>query len=417
MKHQIIMDKAGPHGAAMAAAVQACVHCGFCLPTCPTYQVLGEEMDSPRGRITLMKQVLEESLSLEQALPHVDACLGCLACETACPSGVAYRDLLSPFRAWAEPQRAPARTRQERFKRKALLRVLPFPRRFRLAARLGLMARPLRRLLPGWTQPMLDLLPRRLPKKQKVLPFYPAQGDRRARVALLTGCAQQVLDPEITAATIRLLQRQGVEVVVPPAQQCCGALAWHVGEEPAAKLCASANVEAFAGEEVDAILTTAAGCGSALHEYPLILGTEAAKAFAHQVKDVAEFLDALGLRVSERAGEAGPKEVTVALQDACHLLHGQRVHGAPRRLLARIPGVTLCEIADAELCCGSAGTYNLDQPQVAAELGRRKAAAIAATGAQVCVSGNIGCLMQLRAHLPDGVRAIHTVVLLEELLA
>lgn len=411
MKHSIPIDEVGAHGPAMATAVQACVHCGFCLPTCPTYQVLGEEMDSPRGRITLMKQVLEKDLPLAEALPHVDACLGCLACETSCPSGVKYRELISPFRAWAEPQRT--RSRQERWHRWILLRVLPFPRRLRLALRVGLLARPFRRVLPEWMKPMFALLPRRLPKPQKVLQYYPAIGPQRARVALLSGCAQQVLGPEIQAAAIHLLQHQGVEVIVPPAQGCCGALAWHVGDEPAAKACADINLKAFNMDDVDAILTTAAGCGSALHEYPMISGSDSAQAFASKVRDVAEFIDHLGLRVPSGVS----RQTKVAMQDACHLLHGQGVHGAPRRLLASIPGVTLCDLADPEICCGSAGTYNLDHPEVAGELGRRKAASIVATGADVCVTGNIGCLMQLRAHLPKEVRAVHTIVLLDELLA
>lgn len=411
MKHRIPMDQVGQHGTAMAAAVQACVHCGFCLPTCPTYQVLGEEMDSPRGRIVLMKQVLEKELPLEKALPHVDACLGCLACETSCPSGVKYRELISPFRAWAEPQRV--RTRQERLRRWVQLRVLPFPGRFRLAARLGVMARPFRRVLPGWMGPMFDLLPPILSASRRIQPYYPAKGEKRARVALLRGCAQQVLGPEIQVAAIHLLQHQGVEVIVPPTQGCCGALSWHVGDEPGAKACASANLAVFDPADVDAILTTAAGCGSALQEYPLIVGGEGAKAFAAKVQDVTAFLDHLGLRVAPGVR----RTTTVAMQDACHLLHGQRVQGAPRRLLSSIPGVTLCEVAEPEICCGSAGTYNLDQPAVAAELGRRKAATLAATGADVCVTGNIGCLMQLRAHLPPGVRIVHTLVLLDELLA
>ncbi len=394
----------------MASAVQACVHCGFCLPTCPTYQVLGEEMDSPRGRIVLMKQVLEGSLPLEQALPHVDACLGCLACETACPSGVAYRDLISPFRAWAEDKRD--RHPLDRLRRWLLLRVLPYPERFRFMTRLGLLARPLRRLLPPALRPALELLPESLPVSKPLLDRYEARGNRRARVALLTGCAQQVLAPEINAATIRVLQNQGVEVLIPRDQGCCGALAWHVGDAAHATRFAAANIDAFP-TDIDAILTNAAGCGSALHEYPLILGNAEAKAFAGKVKDVAQFLDELGFIAPPSPAEP----LTVAMQDACHLLHGQHVQSAPRRLLKSLPGITLREIADPELCCGSAGTYNLDQPAVAAELGRRKAASIAATNADCVVTGNIGCLMQLRTHMKavnPRLRVIHTLVLLDE---
>ena len=396
----------------MASAVQSCVHCGFCLPTCPTYQVLGEEMDSPRGRIVLMKQVLEGALPLDKALPHLDACLGCLACETACPSGVAYRDLISPFRAWSEDKRD--RPPIDRLRRWTLLHLLPFPARFRFMTRLGLLAKPFRKLLPRALQPALELLPESLPPVQPLLARYEAHGTRRARVALLTGCAQQVLAPEINAATIRVLQSQGVEVLIPHDQTCCGALAWHVGEASQAKACATANVAAFP-LDVDAILTNAAGCGSALHEYPLILGGEAARAFAHKVKDVGQFLNDLGFLAPP--GARAP--LLVAMQDACHLLHGQQVQSAPRRLLQKVPGVALREIADAELCCGSAGTYNLDQPAIAAELGRRKAAAIAATGADCVVTGNVGCLMQLRSHLKQvnpKMRVLHTMVLLDELI-
>jgi glycolate oxidase iron-sulfur subunit len=391
----------------MAKAVSTCVHCGFCLPTCPTYQVLGEEMDSPRGRIVLMKQVLEGTTHVDDVSKHLDACLGCLACETACPSGVAYRDLISPFRAWAEDKRT--RPLLGRFQRWSLLRLLPFPDRFRFATRLGLLTRPFRRLLPKAMQPMLDLLPPSMPKGDVLQERYEAIGERRATVALLAGCAQQVLAPEINAATIRVLQRQGVEVLVPRMQGCCGALAWHVGDERQAKHCAEQNVDAFP-TNVDAILTNAAGCGSALHEYPLILGSKESRTFASKVKDVTQFLNDLGFRPPATA----KRTLTVAMQDACHLLHGQRVQSAPRKLLASIPGVTVRDVPDTELCCGSAGTYNIDQPDTAAELGRRKAASIESTGADIAVTGNIGCLMQLRAHV-KAMPVQHTMVLLDSL--
>lgn len=409
MKHSINTAALGEHGAAMAQAVQTCVHCGFCLPTCPTYQVLGEEMDSPRGRIVLMKQVMEGSRAAEEAMPHLDACLGCLACETACPSGVQYRDLISPFRAWSEPQRS--RSLLATARRWMLLRLLPHPERFRFATMMGLMARPFRKLMPSFVQPMMDLLPPTLPAAEPLQERYEAIGQRRAKVALLAGCAQQVLAPEINAATIRVLQRQGVEVLVPRQQSCCGALAWHVGDEAQAKQCAKNNVLAFP-DDVDAILTNAAGCGSALHEYPLILGTDEAKRFAGKVRDVAQFLFELGFQ----APASSKQSLVVAMQDACHLLHGQRVQSAPRKLLGSIPGVTVRDVPDTELCCGSAGTYNLDQPVIAAELGRRKAVSIETANADVCVTGNIGCLMQLRAYVKH-TRVMHTMVLVDELTA
>lgn len=414
MKHSIPVSKLGPFGRPMADAVQSCVHCGFCLPTCPTYQVLGEEMDSPRGRITLMKQVLEGTLPLEEAQPHLDACLGCLACETACPSGVQYRGLISPFRAMSEPRRD--RALSDRLRRWVLLRLLPYPDRFEFAVRLGLLVRPLARFMPPSLRPMLDLLPAKMEAGGPLQERWQPPGKPRARIALLAGCAQQVLAPRINRATIAVLLANDVEVIVPRQQACCGALAWHVGAHDQAAACARQNVAAFP-DDVDAILTNAAGCGSCLHEYPLILsGTtdeRAAGVLAKKAVDVAAFLVRIGLKPPADTG----RQITVAIQDACHLLHGQHVQSAPRAVLQSIPGVALREIADPEICCGSAGTYNLDHPGVARELGRRKAAALIASGAEVAVSGNIGCLTQLHAHLSAAgspMRAVHTMELLAD---
>ena len=383
------------------SVLQQCMHCGMCLPTCPTYDTTKRERNSPRGRIALMRAIADNELTISREFAdEMSYCLGCLACETACPSGVAYRDLISPFRAWSEDKRD--RPLIDRLRRWLLLRVLPYPGRFRFMTRLGLLARPFGKLLPSLLQPALELLPESLPRAGHLLDRYEAHGTRRARVALLTGCAQQVLAPEINAATIRVLQSQGVEVLIPRDQTCCGALAWHVGDAAQARQCATANLAAFP-EDVDAILTNAAGCGSALHEYPLILGGTNSEVFAGKVKDVAQYLHELGFI----APPSSRAPLLVAMQDACHLLHGQRVQSAPRRLLQRVPGVSLREIADAELCCGSAGTYNLDQP------------AIAASGADCVVTGNIGCLMQLRTHLKHvnpKMRVLHTMVLLDELI-
>jgi glycolate oxidase iron-sulfur subunit len=412
MKHTIPRSEPGTALHSMSEAVQACVHCGFCLPACPTYQVLGQEMDTPRGRIVLMKEVLEGTLPLAQALPHVDRCLGCLACETACPSGVKYRELLSPFRDRVRNERP--RTFTERLRRRLLLATLPYPARFRFAAKLGLLTKPLHRLLPRALRPMLSLLPDKLPARRKLREVYPAQGPRRARVALLAGCAQQVLAPEINAATISVLTRCGVEVIVPRSQGCCGALAWHVGAGDEARRSARKNLVAFP-DDIDAIITNAAGCGSGLHEYPLMLqGTpdeSGARAFAHRVQDVSVFLERLGVE----SPPAPPRALIVAYHDACHLSHAQGVRSAPRELLRRIPGLVLREIADAEICCGSAGTYNIDQPGIAASLGQTKAANIAATGADFVVTGNIGCMTQIAAHLrahPNAPRLLHTMELL-----
>lgn len=369
-------------------------------------------MDTPRGRIVLMKEVLEGTLPLAQALPHVDRCLGCLGCETACPSGVKYRELISPFRDHIRGARP--RSILEKLRRRMLLATLPHPARFRWAARAGIATRALHRFLPRALRPMLSLLPEELPAAPKLAPFYPAQGERRARVALLAGCAQQVLAPQINTATVAVLTRCGVEVVIPEKQGCCGALAWHVGAGDEARQAARHNLAAFPAD-VDAILTNAAGCGSGLHEYPLMLqGTpdeQAARDFAHRVEDVSVFLH----RLSIEPPPALPRPLTVAYHDACHLSHAQGVRSAPRELLRLIPGLTLKEVPNGEMCCGSAGTYNIDQPAIAASLGHKKADAIASTGADCVVMGNIGCMTQIALHLRGHGRAprvMHTMELL-----
>ncbi|MSU36625.1 MAG: glycolate oxidase subunit GlcF [Pedosphaera sp.] len=415
MLHSIPSDRHGPLTEPMTRAIEACVHCGFCLAACPTYQALGQEMDTPRGRIVLMKQVLEGGLAWEAAQPHVDRCLGCLACEPACPSGVPYRELISPFRALAK----------EKFKRSVTgtlsrflaAQTIPFPSRFRFAMWAGRMTKRLRSVVPSALQPMIDLVPDEVPRAQHWLPVNPAMGERRARVALLIGCAQQVLEPDINTATIDVLVRNGVEVIVPKAQGCCGGLSWHTGDLEAAQTFARRNLDAFP-TGVDAILTNAAGCGSAMHDYPLVLrGTSyAARAdvFRNRVLDVSVFLARLGLRDLPRGFAPGRR---IAYQDACHLLNGQNVRRQPRDLLRSIPGVELCELSDGHLCCGSAGTYNLDQPEIAASLGQQKARAVLATGAQIVATGNIGCLTQLRAHLVrmgSSIKVHHTMQVLRD---
>ena len=414
MLHEIDAEKVGAFGGPMEEAVRSCVHCGFCLAACPTYGELGQELDSPRGRIVLMKEVLEENLEVEDALPHLDACLGCLACEPACPSGVEYRNLISPFRALAEEQRS--RPLGEKVRRRMVSLTLPYPGRFRAAATLGKLAKPFTGVLPKSMRPMMDLLPASLPPAEKLQSRYPAIGAKRAEVALLAGCAQQVLDPDINRATIEVLTRNGVEVHVPASQACCGALSWHVGDHRSAKEFARRNLDAF--EAADAIITNAAGCGSGMHEYPLILrGTddeERARELAAKVVDVSVFLEQLGdLESFKDSGQ----ERRVAYHDACHLSNGQGVRAQPRNLLGQIPGLTLVELRDAHLCCGSAGTYNIDQPDVAASLGRQKAQAVAATGATAVVSGNIGCLTQLKMHLQrleSPIEVLHTVQVLRD---
>lgn len=415
MLHSIPADRLGPLGQPMADAVSACVHCGFCLAACPTYRELGQEMDSPRGRIVLMQGVLEGTIPVADAQAHVDRCLGCLACEPACPSGVPYRDLISPFRAVTA-----ARTRRgfwERVRRFVTARTVPFPGRFRLAARLGKIGL-LRALAPRAFRPMLDLIPDEIPPPRRWPAVTPAEGPRRARVALLVGCAQQVLAPDINAATIELLTRNGVEVVVPPGQGCCGGLAWHTGDLRAARAFARANLDAFP-TDVDAILANAAGCGSAMHEYDLVLrGTpdEArAEAFRRRVSDAGLFLARLGL-----VSRFTHAPLRAAYHDACHLANAQGVRREPRDLLRAIPGLELVELADAHLCCGSAGTYNLDQPEIASSLGSQKAARVVATAADVVVTGNIGCMTQLALHLRRAgstIRVRHTMQVLRDALA
>ncbi|MCY3900335.1 MAG: heterodisulfide reductase-related iron-sulfur binding cluster [Caldilineaceae bacterium] len=397
----------------MAEAVASCVHCGFCLPACPTYLALGEEMDSPRGRILLMKGALEGELSHEEVLPHVDRCLGCLACVTACPSGVEYGELLTPFREMTEKRRS--RSTMEELSRTLTNQTLPYPGRFRAAAVLGRYTKFLKPFLPAALQTMLDLLPERLPPRVALPRLAPARGQRRARVALLSGCAQQVLAPGINSATVEVLTSNGVEVVIPPRQGCCGALSMHTGAADQARALARHNFDAFNLDEVDAVVTNAAGCGSGMHEYALLFAGEpeeqAAREFAEKVQDVTVFLDELGIE----SPPALPAPMTVAYHDACHLAHAQGVTDAPRRLLAAVPNLSLVPIPEGEICCGSAGSYNIEQPEIAAQLGQRKAEAILGTGAQAVVTGNIGCMTQIDSHLQrlgKPLPIFHTVELL-----
>ena len=408
-----------PALAAMAAAIERCVHCGFCLPACPTYQELGEEMDSPRGRIVLMKEALEGTLPLAAAAPYVDRCLGCLACEPACPSGVEYHRLLHPFRDLARGREGGA-SLLDRARRRLLHAVLPSPARFRLALRCARLGSWIGPALPASWRPLLDWAaeaPRPLPRPVDLPRRVEPEGPRRARVALLTGCAQQVLQPGITQAAIRVLARNGVEVVVPERQGCCGSLAMHDGLLDQARGLALRNLAAFP-DDVDAIVTTAAGCGSGVAEYPdLFAGAgpgEAARAARHAglAVDVHVFLDRLGLRPPPPLAA----DVVVAYQDACHLRQARGIVAEPRQVLRAIAGVRLVEIADPGVCCGSAGTYNLEQPEIAASLGERKARAVVAAGAQAVATGNIGCAVQLRRHLRllgSAVPVLHTVEILD----
>ncbi len=411
MLHQLPIESLGPRGEAMAKAIETCVHCGFCLPTCPTYEVLGDEADSPRGRILLMKEVLEGKLDVDQATPHIDRCLGCVACETHCPSGVHYGSLLSSFRA----SHGDSSTRGfgVRLRRKLASWTLPYPRRFALAMRLGKLGRALSRVTPSALRPMLDLIPDSLPESHHPPEHSPASGERRGEVMLHLGCAAQVLGPDITAAAIRVLNRNGIAVAVPKGQVCCGALDWHVGNASRAGALARRNLSAFSASEMP-IISTAAGCGSGMHEYPLILAGEtehaAGERFASRVIDVSVYLDRIGI-------EPPPgQSIRVAYHDACHLAHAQKVRNPPRDLLRTIPGLELVELGENDLCCGSAGTYNIDQPEIAGQLGERKARRIIETGCDLVALGNIGCQIQIERHLRrlgSNIPVLHTIQVID----
>ncbi len=404
MQHAIELDalrsEVGDAASAMANAVSACVHCGFCLPTCPTYVELGEEMDSPRGRIVLMKGVLEGGLDLEEALTHIDPCLGCMSCVTACPSGVEYGELLMPFRELAEAGRR--RSLPDRLWRGLMLDTLASPGRLRWMLRLGRLAAPFRALLPARLAAPLDLLPRTPDRTEVGFGTFPAIGERRARVALLAGCAQQVLAPRIHRATIEVLTRRGVEVVVPKEEACCGSLAFHSGDAPRARAAAGSLLGVLGPDgllpDVDAVLTNAAGCGSGLKEYGLLFAGRpeeaAARALAAKVRDVSTFLSAL----ESEAPPPLPAPLRVAYHDACHLAHAQSERTGPRQLLAQVPNLTLVEPRDWQICCGSAGIYNLEEPELAARLGRKKAQVLLEGEPDVIATGNIGCLTQIESH-------------------
>lgn len=405
-----------------------CVHCGFCLPTCPTYLLWGEEMDSPRGRIQLMTQVAEGEPMTDAMVEHWDACLGCMACVTACPSGVKYDRLIEDTRA--EVEEVHRRSPSERALRGLVFSLFPHPRRLRLllGPLRGVQAvgldRALRRTgLLERVAPSLAAMERlapRLSRSERLPERLPASGEQRMVVGMLTGCVQGAFFPAVNAATARVLQAEGCEVVVPPTQGCCGALSAHNGRAEEARRFARRLVEVFESTGVERVVVNAAGCGSTMKEYAALLADDPAyaaraRAFEDKVRDVSEVLDELG-PVAERH----PLEVTVAYHDACHLGHAQGVRAAPRRLLEAIPGLQLREIAEADICCGSAGVYNVLHPEPARELGDRKAAHILATGAEVLVTANPGCLMQVATALerrggPEGssLRLAHTVEVLD----
>lgn len=397
--------------------LRACVHCGFCTATCPTYQVLGDELDSPRGRIYLIKDMLEAGRPAdEKTVKHLDRCLSCLACMTTCPSGVHYMHLIDHARAHVEATyRRPWRDRALRW---ALAKVLPHPGRFRLALHGAALARPFARFLPdARLRAMVAMAPARVPVKgagDAPQTFGP-RGPRRMRIALLVGCAQRALDPDINAATIRLLTRLGCEVVVPEGLGCCGALTHHMGREHEAHRQAAAAIRAFLSvPDLEAIVVNTSGCGTTVKDYghmfrndPL-LAAEAARV-SGLACDVSELLERLGLPEGQ-GGAEGQGGLRVAYHSACSLQHGQQVRTAPKNLLKRA-GFEVVEPADPHLCCGSAGTYNLLQPEISGELKRRKVATLEAKAPQVIAAGNIGCMMQIGS--ATAIPVVHTVELLD----
>ena len=429
-----------------------CVHCGFCLPACPTYQLWGQEMDSPRGRIYLVNQILDGAELSATAAEHFDRCLGCMACMTACPSGVQYDQLIEAARVWTEEARSgdgvqpavasdpagpvpavprvpPAGKRpvRERAARAAIFSLFPYPRRLRALTaplrtvqRTGLDRRLAGSKLPGRVSPALGAALRLTPPATtpvKLPERVAARGTRRSVVGMLTGCVQSVFFPQVNAATARVLAAEGCDVVIPPGQGCCGALSLHSGREAEAAEFARRTIAMFEQAGVDAIVVNSAGCGSAMKEYGRLLAgqgpgwAERATALSGKVRDLAEFLAELG-PVAPRH----PLPVTAAYHDACHLAHAQRITRQPRELLRAIPGLNLVELPDAGTCCGSAGVYNLLQPEAASELGGRKAEAVLAAGAPLLISANPGCSLQIASALAERgehVSVLHTAEVLD----
>ncbi len=384
-----------------------CVHCGLCTAACPTYIETGNENDSPRGRIYLMKSVADGRLEMGPLVErHLELCLDCRACETACPSGVQYGRLIEPFRVAMEQAADGPHKNDDWFHRWILFGVFPYPGRMRrllwparMAQRLGLVSLAekvgLLRLLPERLRRLTTMLPPPQ-RRQRALPtMLPAEGKRRARVALFTGCVGDVMFRHTHWATARVLQKNGCDVFIPPEQVCCGAIHFHSGASEPAREMADANLAAFDMSDIDAVLVNVAGCGAMLKDYGHHWPDERQpqrEAFSRKVRDVHEFLDKL-----ELVPPPGRVEMTATYHDACHLLHAQRIREAPRRLLAQVPGLVLKDLPETEICCGAAGTYNLTEPEMSERLSRRKLANILSTGASTVLTANAGCLLQIAA--------------------
>ena len=394
--------------------LRTCVHCGFCTATCPTYQVLGDELDSPRGRIYLIKDMLETGRPADaRTVKHIDRCLSCLACMTTCPSGVHYMHLVDHARDYIE--QTYRRPFMDRALRWVLARILPHPGRFRLALLGAKIGRPFRRLVPdARLRAMLDMAPRTIPpvSRNDDPQVFPAEGERRMRVALMTGCAQRALNTDINDATIRLLTRLGCEVVVAEGAGCCGALTHHMGKTAESHATAARNIRAWRREMaqggLDAIVINTSGCGTTVKDYGHMFRTEPlaedAAAVAAIARDVSEVLAQLGLP------EGAAKGMRVAYHAACSLQHGQKIKDHPKALLKRA-GFEVVEPADSHLCCGSAGTYNLMQPEISGQLKARKVRTLEAKAPDVIAAGNIGCMMQIGSG--TSVPVLHTVELLD----
>jgi glycolate oxidase iron-sulfur subunit len=407
--------------------LRACVHCGFCTATCPTYVLLGDELDSPRGRIYLIKEMLEKNAApTAEVVKHIDRCLSCLACMTTCPSGVNYMHLVDQARVKIE--REFSRPLMERMLRWVLARVLPRPDLFRISLRLAGLARPLARLLPVATnsaptpgllrriKAMLALAPAELPARGPAAgEVFAALGPRRGRVALLQGCAQSVLAPRINQAAINVLTRHGVEVVLVKDEQCCGALTHHMGLDEDALMRARANITAWTAEAaqggLDAILVTASGCGTVIKDYGYLLRedrdfADAAARVSAIAKDITEYVSGLELKPFESRHSG----IVVAYHSACSLQHGQKIVGLPKELLSK-NGFVVKDVPESHLCCGSAGTYNLLQPDLATKLRDRKVANIATVKPDMIAAGNIGCMVQIAGG--TSVPVVHTIELLD----
>ncbi|BAY99060.1 glycolate oxidase subunit (Fe-S) protein [Tolypothrix tenuis PCC 7101] len=411
--------------------IDSCVHCGFCLSTCPSYRVLGKEMDSPRGRIYLMDAINEGEIALNTAtVEHFDSCLGCLACVTTCPSGVQYDKLISATRHQVE--RNYSRSLPDQLVRQLIFTLFPNPDLLRILLipllayqKLGvskfIRATGLLKNISPRLAAMESILPEiTLKTFQSNLPtVIRAKGEKRYRVGVILGCVQRLFFSPVNEATVRVLTANGCEVVIPQSQGCCAALPEHQGQTEQAKALARQMIDSFANTDVDFVIINAAGCGHTLKEYGHILADdpeyrEKAQAFAAKVKDAQEFLATVGL--TAKLLPITDKPVNLVYQDACHLLHGQKISVQPRQLLRQIPGVKLSEPLDAALCCGSAGVYNMLQPEVAEELGQQKVQNLLNTGAELIASANPGCTLQITKHLQlqgKNISVIHPMELLD----